>query len=283
MMMSPSAVRSICKSPLSRQNWKDCSSSMSIAGRVWTISGSCPMIVPCCAMWLHLAKTSPLQQAACHPPFNEEGKAGLPWRPGRSRFRTFGRGDQRKSGTRRGSNRFSLGCIGARRRGDTTAKTGPKMQRQQAQPDDQKLAPDKRHQPFEGRIHKAVGVQADAEHVHAEPREARDDIAEYRHGHQAAVPDQSAPARVQNDRVPQHDNERAVLLRVPAPEPAPGLIGPNAAEHGAREAEQGGETHDAVNHFGERLAHIELARTLSCRRCHSTRCGRADYSTRLNS
>jgi hypothetical protein len=36
-----------------------------MAGRVWTISGSCPIDAPCCAMRLYLAKTSPLQQAAC--------------------------------------------------------------------------------------------------------------------------------------------------------------------------------------------------------------------------
>ena len=51
-----------------------------------------------------------------------------------------------------------------------------------------------------------------------------------------------------------HDEQRAVLLGVPAPEPAPGLVGPDAAQHGADEAEERGEADDAIDHFPQRLA-----------------------------
>ena len=43
------------------------------------------------------------------------------------------------------------------------------FQRQQAEEDDGQLAADEEHQPFERRVHESVAVQADAEHVHAEP------------------------------------------------------------------------------------------------------------------
>ena len=96
-------------------------------------------------------------------------------------------------------------------------------------------------------------MQADAEHVDAEPGEAGDDVAEDRHDHETALANESAPARVQNDRAPEHDEHGAVFLRIPAPEAAPGLVGPDAAEHGADEAEERGETNDAVGHAGERI------------------------------
>jgi hypothetical protein len=56
---------------------------------------------------------------------------------------------------------------------------------------------------------------------------------------------------VEDDGVPDDDEQRAVLLRVPAPEAAPRLVGPDAAEDGADEAEQRGEAHDAVDHADE--------------------------------
>ena len=50
-------------------------------------------------------------------------------------------------------------------------ETLPQVQRQQAEEDEEYLAGVEQHQPFERRVHEAVAVQADAEHVHAEPRE----------------------------------------------------------------------------------------------------------------
>ena len=94
-------------------------------------------------------------------------------------------------------------------------------------------------------------MQADAEHVHAEPREAGDDVAENRHDHEPALTNEPAPARVQNDRAPQHDQHGAVFFRIPTPETSPGLVGPDAAEHRADKAKQRGETNDAIGHARE--------------------------------
>src|SRR5438552_12131422 len=96
-------------------------------------------------------------------------------------------------------------------------------------------------------------MQADAEHVHAEPRETGNDVAEERHDHQAALPDESAPARVQNDCAPKDDQHRAIFLWVPAPETAPRLIGPDAAENCADETEQRSKTNHAVSHTRKRI------------------------------
>ena len=94
----------------------------------------------------------------------------------------------------------------------------------------------------------AVGVQADAELVDAEPRPGGDDVAADRERRQAAAFHQPAPAGVQHQRVPEHDHQRAVFLRVPAPEAAPRVVGPQAAQHRADEAEEDREAQRAVDH-----------------------------------
>ena len=71
---------------------------------------------------------------------------------------------------------------------------------------------------------------------------------------------EAAPARVQNDRAPKDDQDRAVFFRVPAPETAPRLIGPDAAEHGADEAEERGKTNHAVGHARERIGRLLFQR-----------------------
>ena len=65
-------------------------------------------------------------------------------------------------------------------------------------------------------------------------------------------PNESAPARVQDDRVPEDDEKRAVFLRIPSPETAPRLIGPDAAENRPDKTEEGRETNDPVDHAGKR-------------------------------
>ena len=49
------------------------------------------------------------------------------------------------------------------------------------------LAEHESDQPRKRFLHEAVGMQADAEHVDAEPGEAGDDVAEDRHDHEAAL------------------------------------------------------------------------------------------------
>src|SRR2546430_12918352 len=96
-------------------------------------------------------------------------------------------------------------------------------------------------------------MQADPEHVHAEPREAGDDIAEDSHDHQPALPDESAPARMQSDRAPKHDQHCAIFLWVPAPESSPRLIGPDTTEDCSDKTEKGGKTNHTVSHARQRI------------------------------
>ena len=130
------------------------------------------------------------------------------------------------------------------------------MEWQQADGDDYNLTGNECHEPFEGGVHEAIGVQADTQHVDAKPGETGDDIAKYREIDEAAVADETAPAGVQDQGVPQDDQQRAVFFRVPAPESAPGLVGPDAAQDGADEAKQRGKANDAIHHFGQSLAKL---------------------------
>ena len=100
-------------------------------------------------------------------------------------------------------------------------EASPSLQRHCSDGHQSELADHESDQPWKRFLHETVGMQADAEHVHAEPRETGDDVAEERHDHQAALPDESAPARVQSDCAPKDDQHRAVFFRVPAPETAP--------------------------------------------------------------
>lgn len=56
---------------------------------------------------------------------------------------------------------------------------------------------------------------------------------------------------MEGDGAHDNDHEGAVFFGIPAPEATPALVGPDAAKNGADEAEEGGETGDAVNHPGE--------------------------------
>ena len=71
------------------------------------------------------------------------------------------------------------------------------------------LADHESDQPWKRLLHETVGMQAHAKHVYAEPRETGDDVAEERHDHQAALPNESAPARVPGDCAPKND-QRAI-------------------------------------------------------------------------
>src|SRR6185312_13710108 len=129
--------------------------------------------------------------------------------------------------------------------------TLPELQRHATQANQGKLAEHKPNQPPKRRFHETVTVQADAQHVHAEPRPARDDVAEDGAIDEPALANDSTPAQVKNQRVPKNDDQRAVFLRVPAPEATPGLVCPDAAQNRAHETEQRGEANDAVDHFSQ--------------------------------
>src|SRR5258708_5478316 len=109
------------------------------------------------------------------------------------------------------------------------AETAPRFERQQGDPHENELADVEGHEPKKGFIDESIRVQADAEHVDAEPRKTGDNVAENRHRGDAAVFNQAAPAGMEDDRVPDHDDDGAVLLGVPPPEAAPRLVRPDAA------------------------------------------------------
>src|SRR5205814_1326170 len=140
----------------------------------------------------------------------------------------------------------------------------PELRGQEAERDEGELRGDEARERPDRAVHETVGVQPDAEHVHAEPGEAGDDVATDGHRHDPLLADVAAKARVEDEGVPQYDEERAVLLRVPAPESSPRLVGPDSAQDGADEAEEQREADDPVGHGHERLAgrRIEPGREL---------------------
>src|SRR5262249_55334676 len=98
-------------------------------------------------------------------------------------------------------------------------------------------------------------MEPDAEHVHSEPRETRHHIAKDRHDHESALANKSTPAYMQNDGAPENDQRGAIFFRVPTPEPAPSLIGPDPAEDSAHETEERGKTDDAIGHPRHRIGY----------------------------
>src|SRR5262249_30983113 len=108
----------------------------------------------------------------------------------------------------------------------------------------------------EGRLHKSVGMQANAEHIGPKPGPTGHDVATQSQQRHAPLANQSAPSGVQQQSIPQYDQHRAVFLGIPPPEATPGLVGPDAAQNGAEEAEESGKADDAVNHGAEILGLI---------------------------
>ncbi|MFM1944286.1 MAG: hypothetical protein RI897_3268 [Verrucomicrobiota bacterium] len=96
-------------------------------------------------------------------------------------------------------------------------------------------------------------MQADAEHIDTEPREAGDDIAEDGHDSHTAFTDHTAPAGVEHGGAPEDDEEGAIFLGVPSPETSPGLVCPDTAEDGADEAKESGEADDTVDEAADDL------------------------------
>src|SRR5688572_11307174 len=136
--------------------------------------------------------------------------------------------------------------VSSRRPADT--RTAPFRYGQAGDQDDGELTGDESHQPPECRIHESVAVQADAEHVYPEPAPGRDHVAEDGQTREPASLDQARPPDMQQHGVPNHNQQRAVFLRIPAPEPAPGLIRPDSAQDCSNETEQSRETNHTVDH-----------------------------------
>ena len=61
-------------------------------------------------------------------------------------------------------------------------------------------------------------MEANSQHIGAEPGPGGDNVAEYRHDRKSAALYQVAIAGVQDDCIPEHNQQRTVFLWVPAPE-----------------------------------------------------------------
>ncbi len=172
--------------------------------------------------------------------------------------RKFGRCGRGRPGSGRLGCRGLAGDPGVRARGGRVgAEADPgRLRNDQAGGDDDELGGGEGDQPPEGGAHESVGMEADAEEVGAEPRPAGDDVAADGEEVETAFLDHAAPAHVEDEGIPEDDDEGAIFLRVPTPEAAPGLVGPDAAEDGPDEGGEGGEAEDAVDHAGEAAGHV---------------------------
>src|SRR5438477_3085700 len=141
------------------------------------------------------------------------------------------------------------------------------MQWQKTEADDDELAGDESCEPSSRCVHKTIRVQADTEHVDAKPGEAGHDISEDGQIDQAALAHDSAPARVENQSIPQNNQQGAVFFRVPAPKAAPGLIGPDTPKDSSNKAEKGGKTDNCIDHLGQGFAKRSLANRFGEQRC----------------
>ena len=69
-------------------------------------------------------------------------------------------------------------------------------------------------------------MEADSQFVNAEPRPGGHDIASNRQDGQPSSLDHAVPAGMQDERVPNHNDQRAIFLGIPAPESAPRIVSP---------------------------------------------------------
>src|SRR5436190_22133452 len=107
------------------------------------------------------------------------------------------------------------------------------MYGQEADSDYGDLSGDEEHQPFERGVHEAIGVQADAQHVDAKPGETSYDVAENGKVHNSTITNDSTPASMEDQRIPNDDQERTIHFGIPTPKTSPGLIGPDASQDSA--------------------------------------------------
>ena len=133
-------------------------------------------------------------------------------------------------------------------RGSSGGRRGRRADEREPGDDQHELAHDIAGQQHEHAAGEAVAVEADAELVGAKPTPGGDDVATERKQGKAPRADPAIPASMQGRGVPEHDHQSAVFLRIPAPEAAPAVVGPQAAEHRADEAEEEREADHAVGH-----------------------------------
>jgi len=128
----------------------------------------------------------------------------------------------------------------------------PEVEWQKTHGHERKLTGAKDNQPRESAFHETVGMQANAQHVDPKPGPARDYVPEDCHDHETSLPNKASPACMEDDGVPQDNEERPVFLRVPTPEATPRLISPDTAEDSSNETKKRGEADNALDHATER-------------------------------
>ena len=106
-----------------------------------------------------------------------------------------------------------------------------------------------------------VAVQAGThEEVHAVPGPHDQGEASHRQHGQAEIRHPAGEAGVQNHRINDERNQRPDFLGVPAPEAAPGIVGPNGARHCAYGQEDETDLHAAVGEAAQGLDGGEVSR-----------------------
>jgi competence protein ComEC len=113
---------------------------------------------------------------------------------------------------------------------------------------DHDLTRDVASQQHEYATGEAVTVQPDPQLIGAKPAPGGDDVATDGEQGKATRTNPAIPAGVKDRRVPEHDHERSVLFGIPAPEAAPTVVGPQAAQHRADETEEESEADHTVGH-----------------------------------
>src|SRR5260370_11280061 len=101
------------------------------------------------------------------------------------------------------------------------------LKRQRGQGHHDYLGHHEGYEPRKGFVHEPIRMQSDPEHIDAEPGPARHDISKDGHDHEAALPNEPTPARLEYNGGPKHDQERSNFLLVPSPRTAPRLVSPN--------------------------------------------------------
>ena len=97
-------------------------------------------------------------------------------------------------------------------------------------------------------------MEAHSEEVGAEPGPSGHDITKDEELHEPFAAHQATPAGVQADGAPHHNQDGTIFLGIPAPEPAPALVRPDATQHRTDEAGDEPKSEDAIGGPGERVA-----------------------------
>ena len=116
--------------------------------------------------------------------------------------------------------------------------------------DQQQLTDRKQKEPQRRPFSKSIRMEPNSQFVHAKPRPTRHNITRHHQSGQSSRTNQPTPACVQHQGIPQHNNECAVLLRIPTPKPSPGVIRPKSPQHGSDKAEKQGKAERAINPSG---------------------------------